>query len=185
MCWGSSDKKAYETGNRDAVVEATEKQRGFFPCKAGAVRVATRTVLTCCGRAAGAAAALRENPPAGQKLPVDDLLDVAHRCRWRCVRCAGGSGSTWPGLCGPRPTGTAAGQLSDELLRQIVESEGQAVLAWQEQEQLALDFDAGLHDPVHPDGQAKTRVYVGIDGFMPPMVTEGEASGAAGARCSA
>src|SRR5205085_4793950 len=65
--------------------------------------------------------------------------------------------------------------LSDEMLRQVVESDGRAVLAWQDHEQLELDFDAGACTTCATlDGGSATRVYVGIDGFMLPMVTESE-----------
>jgi len=66
-------------------------------------------------------------------------------------------------------------QISDELLRQIVESEGQTALAWQDQEQLELDFDAGAcTTDATADGSSVARVYVGIDGFLLPMVTDAE-----------
>lgn len=67
-------------------------------------------------------------------------------------------------------------KLSDETLRKLVESDGRAVLAWQDQGQLELDFDAGqcLTDQA-PGGRVTSRLYVGIDGFMVPMVTDAEA----------
>jgi hypothetical protein len=67
-------------------------------------------------------------------------------------------------------------QMSDEKLRHLAESEGRAVLAWHEHEQLELDFNAGkcLTDQTG-DGSIRSRVYVGIDGFMVPMVTDAEA----------
>lgn len=68
-------------------------------------------------------------------------------------------------------------KLSDEKLRQLAESEGRAVLAWHEHEQLEFDFDAGRCLTTQTsDGSVKSRVYVGIDGFMLPMVTDGEMS---------
>lgn len=67
-------------------------------------------------------------------------------------------------------------KLSDELLRQIVESRGRAVIAWQDQEQLELDFDAReCVTRETADAEPVSRVYVGIDGFMIPMVTQAEA----------
>lgn len=66
--------------------------------------------------------------------------------------------------------------LSDETLRQVVEAEGRSVLAWQEGGQLELDFDAGAWTTTRtPDGSATSRAYVGIDGFLLPVVTDGEA----------
>jgi hypothetical protein len=68
-------------------------------------------------------------------------------------------------------------KLSDERLRQLVESEGRCVTAWQEQEQLEFDFgfDAGSWlTSQTADGSARSRAYVGIDGFMLPMVSDAE-----------
>jgi hypothetical protein len=65
--------------------------------------------------------------------------------------------------------------LSDEKLRQLAETEGRAVIAWQEQEQLEFDFDAGAWLTTQTaDGSLRSRVYVGIDGFMLPMVSDTE-----------
>lgn len=65
--------------------------------------------------------------------------------------------------------------LSDESLRKLVESEGKAILAWQDHEQLELDFDAAAClTRKTQDKSVKSRVYVGIDGFMAPMVTDAE-----------
>ena len=49
------------------------------------------------------------------------------------------------------------------------------MLAWQEHEQLEFDFDArrSLTNQT-ADGTPTSRVYVGIDGFMLPMVSDGE-----------
>lgn len=109
---------------------------------------------------------------------MDDLLDAAHQSvslavREMCCRVGIDSGSFQRAAASLDRVGQL--RLSDEWLRQIVETEGQAVLAWQEQEQLELDFDAGMcltdatadHTPVK-------RVYVGIDGFLLPMVSDAE-----------
>ena len=66
-------------------------------------------------------------------------------------------------------------KLSDEKLRQVVEAEGRAVIIWQEQEQLELDFEAAACRTTETsDGSSQSRVYAGIDGFMLPMVTDAE-----------
>lgn len=117
--------------------------------------------------------------PAGQMAtPVDDLLDRAHQSvslavREMCCRVGIDSGSFARAAASLDRVGQL--KLSDELLRQIVESEGRSVLVWQEQEQLELDFDAGecLTDQTADHTPVK-RVYVGIDGFMLPMVADGE-----------
>jgi hypothetical protein len=65
-------------------------------------------------------------------------------------------------------------RLSDESLRQVVESEGKLVQQASEAEQLLLDFDA--HDCLadRPDGQNTTRVYLGCDGVKVPVITDAE-----------
>jgi len=114
----------------------------------------------------------------GADTPVDELVDLAAcgvslAVREMCCRVATDSASF------ARAAATldrlAGLKLSDEKLRQLVESEGRAVLAWHEHEQLELDFDAGacLTDRT-ADGSVTSRVYVGIDGFMLPMVTDAE-----------
>ncbi len=66
-------------------------------------------------------------------------------------------------------------KLSHEKLRQLCESEGKAVIQWQEQEQLEFDFDAGKWNTTRTvDGAVTSRAYVGIDGFMLPMVSDAE-----------
>jgi hypothetical protein len=52
---------------------------------------------------------------------------------------------------------------------------GRAVLRWQEHEQLELDFEPRvcLTDKTG-DGSICSRLYVGIDGFMLPMVSDVE-----------
>jgi hypothetical protein len=49
------------------------------------------------------------------------------------------------------------------------------VVAWQEDEQLELDFEAAAcRTTATADGWPVSRVYVGLDGFMLPMITDGE-----------
>jgi hypothetical protein len=63
----------------------------------------------------------------------------------------------------------------------VVEAEGRAVLAWQDDGQLELDFDAGTWLTAETGGASSppppptSRAYVGIDGFLLPMVTDAEA----------
>lgn len=65
-------------------------------------------------------------------------------------------------------------RLSDEKLRQVVESEGKLVGWAGETEQLLLDFDA--HDCLAqtPEGAMTTRVYLGCDGVKAPVITDVE-----------
>jgi len=110
---------------------------------------------------------------------VDDLIDLAGSgvslaVREMCCRIATDSGSF--ARAAANLDRLAQVRLSDEKLRQLAESEGRAVLAWHEHEQLEFDFDVGkcLTDQTG-DGSICSRIYVGIDGFMIPMVTDAEA----------
>lgn len=109
---------------------------------------------------------------------MDELIDLASSgvslaVREMCCRIATDSASFTRAAA--NLSRLAQLQLSDEKLRQLAETEGRCVLAWQEHEQLELDFDAKscLTDKT-ADGSIKSRVYVGIDGFMLPMVTDAE-----------
>jgi hypothetical protein len=110
--------------------------------------------------------------------PVDDLIDltacgVSLAVREMCCRIATDSGSF--ARAAANLDRLAQIKLSDEKLRQLAESEGRAVLAWHEHEQLEFDFDARQCLTNHTsDGSIRSRVYIGIDGFMLPMVTDAE-----------
>jgi hypothetical protein len=110
--------------------------------------------------------------------PVDELIDLADSgvslaVREMGCRIAIDSGSFVRASANLQRL--AQLKLSDEKLRQLSESEGRAVIRWQEQEQLEFDFNAGsCLTTKTADGSAKSRVYVGIDGFMLPMVTDAE-----------
>lgn len=139
---------------------------------------AVRSTLSCVGRVE-----LRrrrfELPGGTTDVAVDDLVDVAGAgvslaAREMCCRVAVDSGSFARAAANLHRL--AGLSLSDEKLRQVVEAEGRAVLAWQEGGQLELDFDAGAWLTTEtPDGSATSRAYVGIDGFLLPMVTDAEA----------
>jgi hypothetical protein len=66
---------------------------------------------------------------------------------------------------------TAQVALSGETLRALVETEGQRVLRAQRSGQLPLDWSAA---DCQIEGQATTRIYVGSDGVMVPLVTDAE-----------
>jgi hypothetical protein len=119
-----------------------------------------------------------ENDEGGTDVPVDELIDLAAcgvslAVREMCCRIATNSGSF--ARAAANLDRLAQVRVSDEKLRQLAECEGRAVLAWHEQEQLEFDFDARecLTNRTS-DGSVKSRVYVGIDGFMLPMVTDAE-----------
>jgi hypothetical protein len=119
-----------------------------------------------------------EKPGGTSEAVVDDLIDLAAcgvslAVREMCCRIATDSGSFTRAAA--NLDRLAQLKLSDEKLRQLTQAEGKAVLAWQEHEQLQLDFDASqcLTNQTS-DGSIQSRVYVGIDGFMLPMVTDTE-----------
>jgi hypothetical protein len=126
-------------------------------------------------------------PGGGTDVSVDDLIDLAAAgvslaAREMCCRTAVDSGSFARAAANLKRL--AGLTLSDEKLRQVVESEGRAVLAWQDHDQLELDFDAGkwAAAPAAAGGTgpaqtpaAASRAYVGVDGFMLPVVTDAEA----------
>lgn len=118
------------------------------------------------------------SPAGGTDAPVDDLIDLAHNSVSLAVRemsCRIAIDSASFARAAGNLDRVAQLKLSDESLRKLVESEGKAVLAWQDHEQLELDFDAGqCKTDQTADGSMKSRLYVGIDGFMAPMVTDVE-----------
>lgn len=177
MCWGNSD--ALRTKPRCRCGSRPPKPTRLFP-PANRVRhgLASRTVLTCCG-AAQVRRRRYANPAGGTEAPVDDLIDLAHDSVSLAVRemsCRIAIDSASFARAAGNLDRVAQLKLSDESLRKLVEAEGRAVLAWQDHEQLELDFDAGqCKTDQTADGGMKSRVYVGIDGFMVPMVTDIEA----------
>ncbi len=64
--------------------------------------------------------------------------------------------------------------ISEEMLRKVVESEGKAVLAASEDEQLELDWTAADCKTLTPGGQDITRVYASADGVLVPTTTAAE-----------
>jgi hypothetical protein len=67
-------------------------------------------------------------------------------------------------------------QMSGEFLRQVVESEGRAIQAAAKAGRLPIDWNASDCPALDKDGQQtdQTRVYLGSDGVMVPMVTDAE-----------
>lgn len=140
-----------------------------------------RSILSCNGRVE-----LRrrryQNDAGGTDTPVDEMIDLAAcgvslAVREMCCRIATDSGSF--ARAAANLDRLAQIKLSDEKLRQLAECEGHAVLAWFEHEQLELDFDAGKCLTDHTGDQAGeglivSRVYIGIDGFLLPMVSDSE-----------
>jgi hypothetical protein len=112
-------------------------------------------------------------PAGGLDAPADEWLNgrgarISVGARERCCRVG----------CHPHGFRRAAGDLkrlagisiSPERLRQVVEGEGRRVQARRQ----AGDWSATWRGADCGTSAGATRVYVGIDGFMAPMVTEAE-----------
>jgi hypothetical protein len=67
---------------------------------------------------------------------------------------------------------TAQIKMSGEQLRQVVQSEGRRVLAAQHNGAIPPAFTAA--DCLVPGDRSKTRMYVGVDGVMVPVITDAE-----------
>jgi hypothetical protein len=110
---------------------------------------------------------------------IDDLIDLTHQSVSMAVRemgCRIGIDSASFLRAAQNLDRIGQIKMSQELLRRVVESEGRSVIAWQDGEQLELDFDARACETDQTiDGNPESRIYVGIDGFMIPMVTQAEA----------
>ena len=67
-------------------------------------------------------------------------------------------------------------RLSREALRDLVESQGKAARAAEQAGRLTLDWDASACSVPDEHGRptAQTRLYVGVDGFMVPTLTQAE-----------
>ena len=145
--------------------------------------LAVRSTLSCNGRVELRRRRFEQPDGTTDAAAVDDLIDLAGRgvslaAREMCCRVAVDAGSF--ARAASNLSRLAGLTLSDEKLRQVAESEGRAVLAWQDDDdgQLELDFDAGRWvTDATPDGGGRpvARAYVGIDGFLLPVVTDAEA----------
>lgn len=113
---------------------------------------------------------------------MDDLIDKAHESISLAVRAmACRLGIHAPSFATAAEDLYRVGQyrMSGEALRQLVESEGRIAAAAQndtlfclDDPQLKLDFDAGTWETKQTaDNKPVTRAYLGLDGFLLPMVT--------------
>ena len=115
--------------------------------------------------------------PEGSVCPVDKLLDetetaVSVGVRQLCCR----EGTQARSFARGRENLKHAAQLDvgEELFRQIVESEGKAVLKASESEQLELDWSGAQCVAQTPAGQTTTRLYASADGVLVPTTTQAE-----------
>ncbi len=120
----------------------------------------------------------------GSDCPLDRLVDAAEATisvgvRELCCRLgiAGGSFAR----SAENLKRTAMLGMGEETLRQVVESEGKAVLAAAQEEQLEIEWSAAQCQTPTPTGQAGgeacaqvARIYVSADGVMAPVTTAAE-----------
>jgi hypothetical protein len=113
----------------------------------------------------------------GSDCPLDRLLDAAEATISVGVRelscrlgIAGGSFAR----SAENLKRAAKLTMAEETLRTIVESEGKAVLAASQEEQLEIDWSAGQCLAVDPAGRKVSRIYVSADGVMVPVTTGAE-----------
>jgi len=108
---------------------------------------------------------------------VDRLLDVAESAVSVGVRelcCREGTDSRSFARAAENLAKTAQLQVSEETLRQVVESEGKAVLRAAEEEQLEIDWSAGKCNATTPTGEQVSRLYASADGVLVPTTTAQE-----------
>lgn len=109
----------------------------------------------------------------GSQTPLDRVLDEAERAISEGVRemaCRLNRGSTSFQQTADNLARTAHLEASKETLRQLIESEGRRVIEAQRRGLLAPDWEAS--ECRTESGQ--TRVYLGADGVMVPLVTDAE-----------
>lgn len=109
--------------------------------------------------------------------PVDRLVDetesaVSVGARQLCCREGGNARSFERGRENLRHA--AHIDCGKELFRQIVESEGKAVLKASAEEQLELDWSASQCKAQTPDGREVSRMYASADGVLVPTTTQAE-----------
>jgi len=113
----------------------------------------------------------------GSDHPIDPLLDAAESTvtvgvRQLCCRLAMSELSFDRGADNLGETAQVV--MGEDLFRQVVESEGKAVLAAAEDDQLELDWSAAQCKTKGPDGREVTRVYSSADGVIVPTTTQQE-----------
>jgi hypothetical protein len=118
-------------------------------------------------------------PELGSHFPLDGWLDKAEdtvSLGLREMACRLNMASRNFDKAAQNMARAAQVHMSGELLRQIVESEGKAIVAAARAGRLPVDWDSSKCPALDKEGQEtdKTRVYLGSDGVMVPTVTDTE-----------
>jgi hypothetical protein len=119
------------------------------------------------------------NLATGSVLPADTWLDVAEATvslGARELACRLNQGARSFAKASDNLARAAQIRMSDELLRQVVEAEGKAVLKAHKTGALAIPWTAADCTLADADGRpsGQTRVYLGADGVKVPLVTDAE-----------
>ena len=119
------------------------------------------------------------SPATGGLTPADAWLDAAFATVSLAARelaCRLNQGARSFQKAADNLARAAQVHMSDELLRQVVQAEGKAVLKAQQSGALAIPWSAADCPVKGEDGQPSgaTRVYLGADGVKVPTVTEQE-----------
>jgi hypothetical protein len=111
----------------------------------------------------------------GSRSPLDVLVDAAEAVvsvgvRDLCCRL-NGNGKNFD-RAAENLAKSAQVTMSGEKLREVVEAEGKRALAMAKSGELSPDWMAKECIVINPQGQEVSRVYMGSDGFMVPLVTD-------------
>jgi hypothetical protein len=114
-------------------------------------------------------------PGVGSRSPLDKLVDAAEATlsigvRALCARLRIKNFDT----AAETLYATAQIRLSGELLRQTVEGDGQLAQALAKSGDLRPLWTAADCQTQTPDGRTLTRMYMGMDGFTTPTITDAE-----------
>jgi hypothetical protein len=118
-----------------------------------------------------------QGPAGGGLLPADTLLDAAEATISRGARelcCRIGIDSRSFARAAQALQHAAQLSLSASTLREVVEAEGKAALAASERGTLQPAWQAKDCLVKTPEGKEVSRMYLGIDGFTTPNVTDEE-----------
>jgi hypothetical protein len=135
-----------------------------------------RSTLSACGRLV-LARRRWQGLAGGGVAPVDKLVDaveatVSLGARELCCRMNAGSRSFARAALDLKHAAQVT--ISAEKLRQVVEEEGRRVQEACESGELQPGWKAGDCQASTPQGKPVSRVYLGVDGFMAPVLTDRE-----------
>ena len=117
------------------------------------------------------------SPGEGSDSPIDQLVDVmesAISVGMRELCCRMGIAGRSFARSMENLHEAAQIRMSEEMLRNVVESDGKAVLKASAEEQLEIDWSGADCKAQTPTGQEVSRLYASADGVLLPTTTEAE-----------